>query len=157
MKASKHAEQARAQKMQKALASGIDDAFISQLVERFYRAIREDNLLGPIFESKIADWLTHMTRMKDFWASIMLESGRYNGNSMQKHIAIGGLDAVHFSHWSTLWDQALAEVASNPIIKDQFREAARRIGESMLTGIEIDRGGLHAISSALHVCSPRTL
>lgn len=104
MSTSDYAERARARKVADALACGIDDAFISQLVEHFYRVIRQDVLLGPIFAQKIEDWPMHLARMKDFWASIMLESGRYSGNPMQKHIAIGGIDAVHFERWHVLWD-----------------------------------------------------
>jgi hemoglobin len=144
--ASQHAEQTRARKMREALSCGIDDAFIKKLVEHFYGAIQQDAVLGPIFENKITDWPNHLARMKDFWASIMLESGRYRGTPMQKHIAIGGLDAAHFERWSALWCQALAEVAPNAQVSDRFRDAATRIGESLLTGIEIDRGGLSALS-----------
>ena len=157
MNASEHAEQARAHKMTEALACGIDDAFISQLVERFYAAIRQDELLGPIFAMHIADWPNHLARMRDFWASIMLESGRYSGNPMQKHIAIGGLDAAHFVRWHRLWNQTLAEVAPNTIAAERFREAAQRIGESLLTGIEISRGGLSVISSGQKLRPPRTI
>jgi hemoglobin len=147
MSTSNHAERARAKKMADALACGIDDAFISQLVEHFYESIRRDALLGPIFAQKIEDWPMHLARMKDFWASITLESGRYSGNPMQKHIAIGELDAAHFARWRGLWDQTLAEVAPNPHVADRFRDAATRIGESLLTGIELDRGGLFALSA----------
>jgi hemoglobin len=133
--------------MQEALACGIDDVFISHLVERFYAAIREDEMLGPIFTKHIVDWPTHLARMKVFWASIMLESGRYSGNPMQKHIAIGGLEAVHFTRWHGIWDQTLTEVSPNSLVTERFRDAATRIGDSLLTGIEIDRGGLSALSA----------
>jgi hemoglobin len=144
--ASAHAEQARERKMAEALACGIDDAFISQLVDAFYDTVLEDDMLGPIFAGQIADWPRHLARMKDFWASIMLESGRFSGNPMRKHIAIGGLDAVHFERWRSLWDETLSRIAPNPAVATRFREAAQRIGESLLTGIEIDRGGLSALS-----------
>lgn len=142
-----HAERVRTQKMADALACGVDDAFISELVESFYANVRRDDLLGPIFAKQIKDWPLHLARMKDFWASIMLESGRFSGNPMQKHIAIGGLDAAHFSHWQSLWDQTLRQVAPSPVVADRFRQAAQRIGESLLTGIEVDRGGLAAVSA----------
>ena len=144
---SNHAEQARARKMADALACGIDDAFISQLVERFYSTVRQDDMLGPIFAERIGDWPHHLTRMKDFWASIMLESGRFSGNPMRKHIAIGELDEAHFARWQSLWDQTLDRIAPNAAVADRFGEAAQRIGESLLTGIKIDRGGLAAISA----------
>ncbi len=83
MNASDHVAQARARKMADALALGINEAFISHLVEHFYEAIRADEMLGPIFGAKVSDWPHHLARMKDFWASIMLESGRFSGNPMR--------------------------------------------------------------------------
>lgn len=145
MTASDHVTQARARKMADALACGIDDAFISKLVEQFYEAVRADDILGPIFGAKVSDWPHHLARMKDFWASIMLESGRFSGNPMRKHMAIGGLDAAHFAQWQAVWDATLTRIAPNEQVANRFREAARRIGESLLTGILIDRGGLAAI------------
>ncbi|MEH6790128.1 hypothetical protein [Parasphingorhabdus sp.] len=58
-----YAERARARKMAQANALGIDDALISNVVEKFYGAIRSDALLGPIFESHVADWTPHLARM----------------------------------------------------------------------------------------------
>ena len=147
MTGSEHVAQVRARKMADALACGIDDAFISQLVEQFYGAIRADEMLGPIFGAKVSDWPHHLARMKDFWASVMLESGRFSGNPMRKHIAIGGLDEAHFARWQSLWNQTLDRIAPNAAVADRFGEAAQRIGESLLTGIKIDRGGLAAISA----------
>lgn len=143
-----HVAQARARKRADALACGIDDALISQLVESFYAAVRRDEVLGPIFAGHIGDWPRHLARMKDFWASIMIESGRFSGNPMQKHIAVGGLDAAHFARWQSLWDQTLTQIAASPAAAERFREAAQRIGESLLTGIRINQGGLAAISAS---------
>lgn len=145
--ASSHAEAARQQKMADALACGIDDMFISNLVERFYETVRMDDRLGPIFAKHVQDWPIHLTRMKNFWASIMIESGRFNGRPMQKHIVIGGLDAAHFAHWQSLWDQTVALLSPNSIVRDRFREAAARIGNRLLTGIELDRRSLDALSA----------
>lgn len=142
-----HAQLVRTQKMADALASGIDDAFISQLVEQFYAAVRQDELLGAIFAKHVSDWPRHLARMKDFWASVMIESGRFSGNPMQKHIAVGGLNATHFARWQALWDRVLTETAPSSDVAARFRAAAKRIGESLLTGIEINRGGLAAISA----------
>lgn len=147
MTGSEHVAQVRARKMADALACGIDDAFISHLVEQFYEAIRADEMLGPIFGAKVTDWPSHLARMKDFWASIMLESGRFSGSPMRKHVAIGGLDAAHFSQWQSLWDATLTQIAPSKEVANRFRDAARRIGESLLTGIQIERSGLAAISA----------
>ena len=132
--------------MADAHACGIDDQLISTLVERFYQVIRMDDRLGPIFAKHVQDWPAHLGRMKAFWASMMIESGRFSGSPMQKHIAIGGLDAAHFAHWQSLWEQTVSQLAPNPMARDRFRQAAQRIGESLLTAIELERGGLTALS-----------
>jgi len=142
-----YAERARAKKTAEAHALGINDAVISDLVESFYGAVRSDALLGPIFESHVADWTPHLARMKDFWASITLESGRFRGNPMLKHMAIGNLDDVHFDRWLVLWNRTLDEVIPDAAAAQVFREAAERIAGSLLTGIQIQRDGLDAVSN----------
>jgi hemoglobin len=142
-----YAERARAKKTAQAHALSINDALISNLVESFYGAIRGDALLGPIFESHVADWTPHLARMKDFWASVTLESGRFRGNPMLKHIAVGGLDSLHFDRWLVLWNRTLDEVVPNDAAAEVFRAAAERIAGSLLTGIKIQRDGLDAISN----------
>lgn len=136
MTTSSYAEQARAEKLSRATAIGIDDALISQLVERFYDAVRKDQLLGPIFAARIVDWAPHLARMKDFWASVTMESGRFHGNPMLKHIAIGGLEQRHFERWLMLWEQTVEEIAPNEAASETFRTAAKRIASSLLMGIE---------------------
>ena len=142
-----YAERARARKTAEALSMGIDDALISELVERFYGAVRQDALLGPIFESHVADWTPHLARMKDFWASVTLESGRFRGNPMLKHIAIGSLDSAHFDRWLMLWNQTLDAVVPGEAAAQQFRVAAERIAASLLMGIKAQRDGLANVSN----------
>ena len=50
--------------------TGIDEAMIERLMRRFYEKIREDALLAPIFEARIADWEPHLRRMCEFWSSV---------------------------------------------------------------------------------------
>lgn len=147
MSEASYVEQARARKTADALAIGIDDALISDLVERFYEAIRGDELLGPIFSKHVADWPPHLARMKDFWASVTLESGRFRGNPMVKHIAVGGLGESHFGRWLQLWDETVDAAVPNAKAAAVFRAAAKRIASSLLTGIQVHRDGLTAIRS----------
>lgn len=104
-------------------------------------------MLGPIFARHVADWSHHLPRMKDFWASIMIESGRYNGRPMQAHIALGVLDKAHFARWLSIWDGAVAQTVTNIAVAQRFRAAAKRIADSLLTGILVQRGGLDAVRS----------
>ena len=146
MTATSYAEQARHQKAADAQALGIDDALISELVEAFYRRVRRHAVLGPIFASKVVNWAPHLGRMKDFWASIAIESGRFRGNPMLKHIAIPGLSPAHFQIWLGLWDEAVADVVSNSEAVSLFRDRAQRIAASLQTGIALHKGGLAALT-----------
>lgn len=140
-----HVERARAKKLADATAIGIDDALISQLVERFYGVIRQDDLLGPIFAAHVVDWTPHLERMKDFWASVTMESGRFRGNPMIKHIAVGGLEQLHFDRWLMLWRQTVGDVVPEAAAAALFRVSADRIARSLLSGIRIHCGGLDAL------------
>lgn len=140
-----YVERARAKKLADATAIGIDDALISRLVERFYDAIRQDELLGPIFAAHVVDWTPHLGRMKDFWASVTLESGRFRGNPMIKHIAVGGLEQAHFDRWLMLWRQTVGSVVPEEAAAELFRSSADRIARSLLNGIRIHCGGLDAL------------
>jgi hemoglobin len=146
MTATSYAEQARHQKAADAQALGIDDALISGLVEAFYTRARTHAVLGPIFASKVVNWAPHLGRMKDFWASIAIESGRFRGNPMLKHIAIPGLSAAHFQIWLGLWDETIADLITNPAAADLFLERAKRIATSLQTGIALHNGGLTALT-----------
>ena len=58
----------------------LSDDEIRHLVDSFYAKIRADSELGPIFDRAIpGDWGPHLATMHDFWSSIMLTSGRYQG------------------------------------------------------------------------------
>ena len=147
-----YAEAARAKKASEADDMGIDDALISKLVERFYDRIRTHEMLGPIFEHRVANWTPHLARMKDFWASIAIESGRFRGNPMLKHIAIPGLTPAHFAAWLTLWDATVSDVVTDPAAAELFRDRARRIATSLQTGIALHSGGLAALTKGEVTC-----
>ncbi len=142
-----HTIAAREEKAAEAAAMGITESNISDLVERFYENIRADDLLGPIFENHIADWTPHLGRMKDFWTSIAIESGRFHGNPMVKHLAIPGLERSHFNHWLALFEETLPEVMPNAAACRFFAERAQRIADSLMTGISIHHSGLESIKS----------
>ena len=152
MTALSYAEAARARKASEAYDMGIDDVLISRLVEQFYAAIRTHEMLGPIFEHRVVNWTPHLARMKDFWASIAIESGRFSGNPMQKHSAIPDLTPAHFAAWLTLWDATVADVVTDPAAVELFSDRARRIATSLQTGIALHNGGLAALVKGEVTC-----
>ena len=133
---------AREEKAAQAAALGITEDRISELVETFYNRVRNDELLGPLFNDRIADWPPHLARMKDFWTSIAIEAGRFHGNPMVKHLAIPDIERSHFTRWLLLFDETLPEVMPHAAACRFFSERAARIADSLLTGIAIHRDGL---------------
>ncbi|PZN29947.1 MAG: preprotein translocase subunit TatC [Proteobacteria bacterium] len=120
--------------------TGIDEAMIEQLVRSFYARIRADDLLGPIFNSRIRDWEPHLQRMCAFWSSVVLSSGSYHGQPMRMHVSLP-VDARHFDHWLDLFEQSARELFSDSIV-EHFMVCARRIATSLELGIASSHGVL---------------
>lgn len=134
--------EARQAKLDEALSIGIDAAYISSFVDRFYARVRGDELLGPIFATRIVDWPAHLEQMKRFWRSVLHNSGEFTGSPMRKHVAIDGLAEHHFTRWLTLFRETLGDGEANAEATDHVGNKARTIAESLLTGIKLQRHGL---------------
>ena len=137
-----YAEQKRAEKKTAAEMIGVDAAYIDRLVDSFYGKIQHDELLGPIFNARIADWPAHLARMKAFWRSVLHNSGEFAGNPMLKHLVIPGIGLEHFSHWLELFYQTLREAEPTCEATALVGGRARMIADSLLTGISMQRDGL---------------
>jgi hemoglobin len=118
--------------------TGIDEPMIERLVRGFYVRIREDELLGPIFAARIADWEPHLQRMFAFWSSVALMSGRYHGQPMRAHLPLP-VDARHFDRWLALFEAAARELCP-PAAAEHFIERARRIADSLEMGLAVHHG-----------------
>lgn len=115
-----------------AASIGIDEAYISQLVDGFYDRIRKDEELGPIFNAAIGDnWDVHLPKMKLFWSSVTMNTGLYSGQPIPAHTKLSGVTKAHFTRWLTLFEQTLIETAPTPHAKDYFMERAKRIANSL--------------------------
>lgn len=127
---------------------GVDEAAIHRLVHGFYAKVRRDALLGPIFDSRIADWNDHLERMCRFWSSVATMSGAYHGNPMAKHVALP-IDTVHFDRWLELFEATAAETCA-PAAAGYFVERARRIARSFELAIAVQAGALPARGQRFH-------
>lgn len=82
----------------------ITEKALAELVQLFYARVRQDPEFGPIFNDAIKDWPHHLSKLTDFWHSVMLTSGRYKGNPMLKHaIHRARITSEHFTRWLALW------------------------------------------------------
>ena len=51
---------------------------VACLVNVFYDRVRDDRLLGPIFDDVAhVDWATHLPRMYDFWESVLFGTSTF--------------------------------------------------------------------------------
>lgn len=84
---------------------GIED--IKLFVDEFYQKVQKDELLGPVFDSKIGGhWDAHLEKMYDFWNTILFSNGSYKGSPYQKHEALP-VGKEHFDRWLELFEQVL--------------------------------------------------
>ena len=125
--------------------TGITEAMIGELVARFYGRVREDELLAPIFAA-VQDWDEHLARLRDFWSSVVLTTGRYHGQPMRVHLPLA-LVGDHFDRWLDLFEQTAREVCP-PAAAAHFIDKARRIADSFEMASATQAG---RISSPRHV------
>lgn len=99
---------------------------IRDLVFTFYDRVREDESLGPIFESRLAGrWDPHLAKMCDFWSSVLLATGRFRGNPVQAHRAIPGIAPEHFDRWIELFQATALDVLPEPLAVDVVGRSMR--------------------------------
>lgn len=81
---------------------------INFLIHTFYAKVREDEMLGPVFNFVVKDWPEHLERLTDFWESSLLLSGSYKGNPAEVHRQVdkrvnNSISMEHFGRWLHLW------------------------------------------------------
>ena len=80
---------------------------IKLIVNNFYDRIREDELLGPIFNGVIQDrWPEHLEKMYRFWQTVLLEQHTYYGSPFPPHAKLP-VSKEHFDHWIGLFSETV--------------------------------------------------
>lgn len=79
------------------------------LVDNFYRKVRENELLAPVFNDIIKDnWPAHLEKMYRFWQTILLETPTYSGSPFLKHAKLP-IAKAHFDDWMALFTETIDE------------------------------------------------
>ena len=118
--------------------SGVTEEQIAELVDTFYARVREDDLIGPIFETHVTDWDKHLAKMKRFWSSAILRTGTYSGRPFEAHRKIPDLEQRHFDRWQAVFADVTESVV--PTAAPVFQDLGRRMGVSMLARLLAERG-----------------
>jgi hemoglobin len=118
--------------------TGLDEETIARVVDLFYERARRDALLGPIFNERVEDWNHHLAKIRDFWSSVALMSGRYHGHPMRAHLPLP-VGEEHFRRWLALFGETAGEIC-RPEGAAFLIDRAQRIAQSLQLGISVHRG-----------------
>lgn len=123
------------------IPDGLDEAMVRAVVDGFYAKARADAVIGPVFNRVIPadEWPAHLSKIADFWSSMLLGTGRYMGRPMPKHFAIPELSDAHFARWLALFRETAEELCPADIAA-LFVERAETIGNNFRVRIAQFRG-----------------
>lgn len=94
----------------------LDD--VKLLVNDFYGKVREDALLGPVFNDRIQDrWPQHLSKMYQFWETVLLGNHTYYGAPFPPHAKLP-VDSSHFNRWLQLFEATVDEHFSGEIAEE---------------------------------------
>ena len=112
---------------------------ISYLVKVFYAKIRKHDLLGPIFNSHIAEeeWPAHLEKLTDFWETILFGVQKFKGSPSLKHIQVDknlnyGITQEHFNEWVGLWHKSIEELFEGEVAQ-RAKESANQMAIGQYT------------------------
>lgn len=96
---------------------------IKLLVDTFYNKVREDNLIGPIFNERIQNrWPEHLSKMYTFWQTVLLGEHTYYGSPFPPHAQLP-VDQIHFERWLGLFAETLNELFSGEVANEAIWRA----------------------------------
>ncbi len=97
-----------------------DRTDVSLLVRTFYKKIRKDKVLGPIFNNSITDWESHLELLTDFWETQLFLKRKYHGNPITAHQEVDEkinhtVTSEHFGLWLNYWFSTIDELYTGEI------------------------------------------
>ncbi len=122
------------------LESSIRRENIERLVRLFYPMILRDEIVGPFFVEKLgADigsgvWQEHLLLISDFWASVALGDGAYQGNPLAPHFQMPGISREAFERWLALFAEAVDQVYT-PQIGEFFKTRSSTIAGNFMRNL----------------------
>ncbi len=118
---------------------------IQLMVDTFYSEIRQDELLGPIFNRIIEDrWPQHLQKMYSFWQTVLTGPHTYQGAPFVPHAKLP-VDKLHFDRWLSLWNKTVDSYFEGPIA-EEAKWRGDKMAAMFLTKIEFLRtSGQHSL------------
>ncbi|HTK20637.1 MAG TPA: group III truncated hemoglobin, partial [Mucilaginibacter sp.] len=100
--------------------TGLED--IQLFVDEFYGKVRGDNLIGPIFETVIADWRPHLDKMYAFWNAVLFGEPGFKGNPFARHAPLP-VAPDHFGRWLELFNETIDTHFTGPMAEETKKKA----------------------------------
>ena len=98
---------------------------IRLLVDTFYGKVREDELIGPVFNDKIQNrWPEHLAKMYTFWQTVLLGEHTYFGSPFPPHAQLP-VEQRHFERWLSLFSDTLNELFTGPVAEEALWRAGK--------------------------------
>lgn len=89
---------------------------VAFLVRDFYKKVRKDAVLGPIFNNIIHDWEAHLEKLTDFWEGNLFHFVKtgFTGDPKSAHQLVDekvnySITMEHFGLWLNLWIATIDE------------------------------------------------
>ena len=102
---------------------------IERLVNHFYGLVRQDEILGPIFnEVARVDWDRHLPKMYAFWDKVLFGVPGFQGNPLAAHLALATrtpLGAREFDRWLELFRTSVQALFRGSVADEAVERAVR--------------------------------
>jgi hemoglobin len=114
---------------------------IVHLVDTFYKGVRADEILGPIFDEVAhTDWDQQLPKMYAFWQTVLFGASAFRGNPLLVHRDLARrvpLGQSEFERWLSLFCQSVDALFCGPRA-EHAKIRASRIAAVMQHHILID-------------------
>lgn len=114
---------------------------VALVVDQFYKKVRANAILGPIFNQAITNWDEHLDHLTTFWESSLFMGKplrkKYKGNPLEVHVKVdqennNSITEHHFGIWLNLWFETIEQFFSG-----ENAELAKRRARKMGTFIHL--------------------
>jgi hemoglobin len=100
-----------------------DISDIRLFVDEFYKKVREDDQIGPVFSAVITgDWQPHLDKMYLFWNAALFGVAGFKGNPFAKHAPLP-ISQPHFDRWLKLFSETIDSYFEGPVARDTKQRA----------------------------------
>jgi len=106
---------------------------IGVIVQRFYRALVPDPLLGSLFEEYGVDWAHHIPKLERYWRHVLFDEPAPAVNTIAAHAPVQRavpFDRRHIDRWLELWEETVDELFVGPFA-ERAKVRARQVGRAL--------------------------